>query len=71
MEYSPVAADPGPEGNGDPWVWELAGDVHPVEAALLPDLAAGVAELTPQSGDLFCTADLGPRWMLFTRRATT
>lgn len=62
--YTPAAADPGPEGSGNPYNWVLDPAAHPVDAALIPDLERALSQLAPQEPDLACAADLGPRWML-------
>jgi hypothetical protein len=63
-QYSPTEVAPGPEGNGDPWTWDLEGEAQPVDDAGIADLQAGLDKLTPPAADLMCTADLGPRWLL-------
>ena len=63
-QYSPTDAQVGSDGSGSPFDWALEGERHPVDAGLVKDLEASLAELAPPAESQLCTADLGPRFML-------
>lgn len=64
-QYEFYDAGAGPGGNGRTVGWRLAGEPRQVPEADLDRVDSALGELTTyDEGERFCTADLGPRWML-------
>lgn len=53
-----------PRGRTRISAWVRRGGAQPVDEAQLPEIERSLTELTPVEGEVSCTAELGPRWLL-------